>query len=94
VLLPHRVPGWTGYVMLHATVIGLIVALVYFSRRWPHAHAWYPLALPLLVFHEAALLRTLFLDEWQDRYILGFEARLFGVPPTVWLSQFRSPLVS
>jgi membrane-associated phospholipid phosphatase len=85
----HRVPAWPSLVLLHALVIAAIVVLVRGRARWPHAHAWYPLLLPLLAFHETALLHDVFVSEWQDRHILAVEAWLFDVPPTVWLQQFR-----
>ena len=93
-LLRHRVPGWTGYIALHAMVMALILALAVLSRRWPHAHAWYPLLLPIIAFPEAAQLHDLFVDEWQDRYLLAFERAIFPDPPTVWLGQFTSTVFS
>ena len=84
-----RVPAWGSLVILHAVLIALIVVLVSERHRWPTAHGWYPLVVPLLGFHEAAFLHDVFVDGWQDRYILELEARLFDVPPTVWLQQFR-----
>src|SRR5688572_23199052 len=94
VLLRHRVPGWAGYATLHAAVLILILALVHWSRRWPDAHAWYPLVLPILAFPEAAQLRELFVDDWRDRYLLAIEAAVFAEPPTVWLGRFTSTLFS
>jgi len=94
VLLRHRVPGWAGYATLHAAVLILILALVQRSRRWPDAHAWYPLVLPILAFPEAAQLRDLFVDDWRDGYLLAIEAAVFPEPPTVWLGRFSSTLFS
>jgi membrane-associated phospholipid phosphatase len=94
VLLRHRVPGWEGFVALHAMVMALILGLVRLSRRLPHAHAWYPLVLPIIAFPEAAQLRELFVNEWRDGYVLAFEAALFAEPPTVWLGRLPSTLFS
>jgi membrane-associated phospholipid phosphatase len=94
VLLRHRVPGWAGYATLHVAVLTLIVALVHWSRRWPDAHAWYPLVLPIIAFSEAAQLRDLFVDDWRDAYLLAIEAAVFPEPPTVWLGRFSSMLFS
>lgn len=90
VLRRHRVEIWLELIVLHAVVAGVILTLVRGRDRWPHAHAWYPLLLPLIAFHEAAALHSLFVDDWRDRYILAFEARLFDVPPTVWLGGWQS----
>jgi membrane-associated phospholipid phosphatase len=94
VLRRDRVAGWPSFVALHATIAGLIAALVWWQRRWPqpgvHAHAWYPLVIPLVAFPEAALLHDVLVAEWRDRYLLAFEAALFREPPTVWLGGFSS----
>lgn len=86
-----HVPGWPSYIAVHAAVMALIVALV---RRGGHAHAWYPLVIPLLAFPEAALLHDLFVDQWRDRYLLAFEAAVFPQPPTAWLGRFDSIIFS
>lgn len=75
-------------------MLALIVALVLLSVRWPHAHAWYPLLLPIVAFPEAAQLRDLLVDEWRDGYLLAFESAVFPEPPTVWLRRFNSTLFS
>jgi membrane-associated phospholipid phosphatase len=90
----HRVPEWPSFLALHAVLIALIVALVWQSRRWPLAHAWYPLLIPLVTFMETAALHDLFVDEWRDRYILALEAAVFPEPPTVWLGRFSSVVFS
>ena len=94
VVLWHRVPGWEAYVTLHALLVALILTLASWSRRLPHAHAWYPLLLPIIAFPEAAQLRDLFVDEWRDGFLLAIEAAVFSEPPTVWLGRFTSTLVS
>ena len=85
-----RVPEWPSFLALHAVMMALIVALVWQSRRWPLAHAWYPLVVPLIAFPEAALLHDIFVAEWRDRHLLAFEAALFSEPPTVWLGHRSS----
>ena len=89
-----RVPAWEALLVLHAAVIALIAALVWWQRRWPHAHAWYPLVMPLIAFPEAAILHDLFVADWRDRYILAFEAAVFSEPPTVWLGRRSSVVFS
>ena len=94
VLLRHRVPGWTEFVALHALVLALIVVLVVLSPRLPHAHAWYPLLLPIIAFPEAAQLRDLFVDDWRAASVLALEAAAFPEPPTVLLGRYSSTLFS
>jgi membrane-associated phospholipid phosphatase len=93
-LLRHRVPGWPAFVALHVIGTGLLVAVVLAGRLCPTAHAWYPLAMPILTFEEVAQLNFLVVDGWRDVYLLRAEAWLFSEPPTVWLSRFATPVVT
>lgn len=94
VVLRHRVPGWAAFVALHIAAVTVILALVRNRERWPWLHAWYPLLMPLVTFHEVARLNFLMVDAWHDAHILAFEAAIFPQPPTLWLGQFASPLVT
>lgn len=89
-----QVAGWSSFVALHVTVIALIAVLVWWQHWWVHAHAWYPLVIPLLAFPTIALLHDVLVREWRDPYLLAFEAALFPTPPTVWLGQFSSVIFS
>jgi membrane-associated phospholipid phosphatase len=90
--LRHRVEGYALLLQLHVVMLALIGALVFWSRRFPTAHAWYPLAMPLLLFHEIAHLNFLLVDGWRDHHLLTFEAWLFSEPPTVSLVRVVPPL--
>ncbi|MBV9610720.1 MAG: phosphatase PAP2 family protein, partial [Acidobacteria bacterium] len=57
-------------------------------------HDWYPLGMFIVFFEEVSRLSFLLRDRWQDHYILAIEARLFAVPPTVWLGQHGSWLLT
>jgi membrane-associated phospholipid phosphatase len=89
-----HIAGWPYFVLLHAICIVVIVGLVWTAERWPAAHAWYPLAMAILIFEEVALLNFMFVGEWQDRHVLRFEEALFGEPPAQWLARFASPIVT
>jgi hypothetical protein len=89
-----HIAGWPYFVLLHAVCIVVIIGLVWTAERWPAAHAWYPLAMAILMFEEVALLNFMFVGEWQDRHVLGFEEALFGEPPGQWLARFASPIVT
>lgn len=94
IALRHRVPGWDVLLPIHGAMLVLLAALVLNAHRLPTAHAWYPLAMPLLLFHEVAHLTFLFADDWRDHYVLAFEARLFPEPPTVWLGRHATLLIT
>jgi membrane-associated phospholipid phosphatase len=90
-LLRHRVPGWTAFLWVHMIYLAVVFLLIVKARCLPTAHAWYPLAMPLVTFGMIAQLNFLFVDTWQDRFLLAFESWLFPQPPTVWLAHFASP---
>lgn len=90
----HRVDAWPTFLILHAACVAVILVMVAASERWPAMHAWYPIAMALVIFEEVALLSFMFVGDWQDRHILAFESAVFPEPPTAWLSRFASPLVT
>jgi membrane-associated phospholipid phosphatase len=88
----HRPDAWPVLVGLHVAALALIASLVAGAGRFPAAHAWYPLLVPLATFPEVARLNLLVVGAWQDAPLLAFEAWLFPEPPTVWLPRV-TPLV-
>lgn len=93
-LLHHRIPAWPSFLAVHAVCLLVIAALVAGaprSRIWHFLHHWYPLLIFIVCFEEVARLSFLFVDSWQDQYLLDLEARFFAAPPTVWLGQFATP---
>jgi membrane-associated phospholipid phosphatase len=92
-VLNHRVPAWPQYLALHALCLAVLTLLMFTaarSRVVHFLHDWYPLLIFIVCFEEVAQLSFLFRDGWQDAWFLDLEARLFSVPPTVWLSRFAS----
>ncbi|MCI0353918.1 MAG: phosphatase PAP2 family protein [Acidobacteria bacterium] len=91
-LLRDRVPAWPWFLAVHAVCLAAVTGLVRARDRqpWRFLHGWYPLLMFIVCFEETARLSFLFVDHWQDAYLLSLEARLFAVPPTVWLQQFAS----
>ncbi|MGH9650935.1 MAG: phosphatase PAP2 family protein, partial [Terriglobales bacterium] len=91
-LLRDRAPAWPTFLIVHAVCLAVITWLVHARDRqpWRFLHDWYPLVMFIVCFEETARLSFLLVDHWQDPYLLSLEARLFAVPPTVWLQQFAS----
>lgn len=92
-----RVAFWQVWVITNVFALAGIWLLVRCSEHgpaWRFLHDWYPVAMPILTFEEVSRLSFLFRSSWQDRYILHLEAKLFPVPPTVWLGRHGSPLVT
>jgi membrane-associated phospholipid phosphatase len=93
-VLRDRVAGYPAFLALHVVCTAMVLWLVLRAHRFPTAHAWYPLAMPLITFEEVAQLNFLFVNAWRDHYVLAFEAWLFAEPPTVWLSRHASTVVT
>ena len=52
------------------------------------ARHWYPLPLYIFFFEELQSIVHAIWPEWFDAYLIAFDHALFGVHPSVWLSQF------
>lgn len=88
-----RVAGWPEFLLIHAACVAVVIAVAHASGRSKVAsflHDWYPLAVFIVCFEEVARLSLTIVPHWQDGYLLAFEARIFPVPPTVWLGSFAS----
>ncbi len=85
--------NYYAYFVQHLIVLLLILffsTLSGLGRWWRFAHNWYPTLVFIAAFEETARLSLAFIPHWQDPHILRAEAAIFSVPPTVWLSRFRS----
>jgi membrane-associated phospholipid phosphatase len=89
-----RVEAWPLLLPLHAAGLALVAGLVANAARWPAAHGWYPLLMPLVTFPEIARLNLVLADGWRDAPLLAFEAWLFAEPPIVWLRRVTHPAVA
>jgi membrane-associated phospholipid phosphatase len=93
----YRVSEWGALLGVNAiclVVIGVLVAMRGKSAFWRFLHGWYPMAMFIVCFEEVSRLSFVIRDEWQDHFLLALEARLFSVPPTVWLGQHGSPFLT
>ena len=86
--------AWSAINIVSLISILLLVRLAHRSPVWRFLHDWYPIAVPILTFEEVSRLSFLFRSGWQDHYILHFEATIFSIPPTVWLGQHGTPLIT
>jgi len=90
----HRIEDWPAFLVLHAGGLAVVVAAIRGAGRWPWAHAWYPVLMPLVTFPEIARLNLMFADGWRDGYLLAAEAWLFPEPPTLWLRRMAPALLA
>ena len=92
-LISQRVENRWWLAGINVACVMLIRALQWWSGRSPigeFLHDWYPLGMFILCFEEVSRLSFLVRYGWQDHYILAIESRLFSLPPTVWLGQHGS----
>lgn len=93
----HRIEDPFALLATNLLACFLIATLQRMADRsivWQFLHDWYPLLAFVVCFEEVSRLSFLFRSGWQDHYLLAFEARVFPVPPTVWLGQRGSPLLT
>lgn len=93
----YRVSEWGFLLAVNGVCLVLIALLVGLRRRsafWRFLHDWYPMILFIVCFEEVSRLSFVIRDEWQDHVLLALEAKMFSVPPTVWLGQRGSMLLT
>jgi membrane-associated phospholipid phosphatase len=96
-LRAYRVAEWPVLIGVNVACLGLITVFIALRRRnpfWRFVHDWYPMAMFIVCFEEVSRLSFVIRDEWQDHFLLGLEARVFPVPPTVWLGQHGSAVLT
>lgn len=71
-----------------------MVAMRNRSAVWRFLHDWYPMAMFIVCFEEVSRLSFALRDGWQDHYLLALESRIFATPPTVWLGEHGSILIT
>jgi len=97
VAFQRRVDRWPVLVVKNA-VSGLVfLAAVVCTRRIRPGWAWFAARTATVslayawLFGSVAKLQFIIHGRWLDGLVLGFEDRLFGVQPTIWLERFVRP---
>lgn len=97
ILLFHsRLSHWGWFLVFHGAVAGLAVFLAATldtaTDGWRGLLRWgYPILLFTFFYEECGYLLHLFSDRWFDPAIVGFEYRLTGTFPSVWLARHARP---
>lgn len=81
----ETVAGWWIYVVWNVAAIVAIVVVVQHRDRgnfWEFVHDWLPLVFFTSVFEEISFLAMTIWGEWQNRYLIAWEAWLFPVLPS------------
>jgi len=97
VLVSPRVENGWWLAGINVASVGVIRGLQLWAKRWrvgEFLHDWYPLGMFVVCFEEVSRLSFLVREDWQDHYILAVESGVFSVPPTVWLGQHGSWLLT
>jgi hypothetical protein len=97
VLVSPRVENRWWLAGINVASVGVIRGLQLWAKRWrvgEFLHDWYPLGMLVVCFEEVSQLSFLVREDWQDHYILAVESGVFSVPPTVWLGQHGSWLLT
>jgi membrane-associated phospholipid phosphatase len=97
VIFCRRVDGWLVMVAKDLAAAAVFLAAVVATRRIRQGWAWFlarTAAVSLAcawLFGAVARLQLIVHGRWLDGVVLGFEERLFGVQPTIWLERFIRP---
>jgi membrane-associated phospholipid phosphatase len=82
------VPHWGGYLAWNLISIALIFLLARKQRdgpAWEFLHDWLPIIFFVTTFEQVSYLSLALRGGWQNRFVIQFESKLFGVPPMEWL---------
>jgi hypothetical protein len=97
VVFCRRVNGWSALVAQDLAAAAVFLAAAMATRRIRRDWAWFlarTAAVSLAyawLFGAVARLQLILHGRWLDGVVLGFEERLFGVQPTLWLESFTRP---
>lgn len=80
--------------------LGVVIAILSLAATRPEMrllrflHDWYPVGVIFLLFKEVYIIIQSIGRPDIDLSLIGIDHFLFGVHPTVWLTQFSSPLLT
>jgi membrane-associated phospholipid phosphatase len=84
----EHVSHWPAYLVWDVVAILLILILArkqHDSEVWRFAHDWLPAIFFITVFEQVSFLSLSLRGGWQNAHVIGFESRLFRVPPMEWM---------
>ena len=98
-LFSARVPQWWLLIVLNLSMGGVLLFLISQLRNHPSSvlrffRHWYPVALTLVVFKELYLMVHPINPNDFDAIFIAIDRWIFGVDPTLWLSQWAHPLLT
>ncbi len=82
------VSHWTVYLAWNLISIVLIFLLARKQsdgKVWEFLHDWLPAVFFVTTFEQVSYLALSLRGEWQNRFVIQFESKLFGMPPMEWL---------
>jgi len=97
VVFHRRVDGWLFLVAKDLAATAVFLAAVVWTGRIRPGWAWFVARTATVslayawLFGTVAKLQLIVHGHWLDGAVLGFEDRLFGVQPTIWLERFIRP---
>ena len=94
-----RLDVWPWLVLVDLVGVGCILALARQAERkptrlWIGFHRWYCYPIVLLVFKQIYLMVRPIHPIDYDHVFIAIDRAMFGVDPTVWISQFAHPLIT
>jgi membrane-associated phospholipid phosphatase len=99
VIFRARIASWWIWVLLNGAIIGLVLLLARTAEQKPGKliigiHRWYLYPMVLYVFKELYFMIRPIHPVDYDELLIAIDRWMFGVDPTVWLSQFAHPVLT
>ena len=90
---------WLSIIFINAVTGAAIIGLSYRAQQgrsgfWRLLHDWYPVPVIFFSFKEMYIIIQSFGTRDYDNLLIAIDHRMFGVHPTIWLTQFASPLLT
>ena len=98
-LLGSSQPGWITAVLLHLAYVIFGLEIVRLQQRHPKSgvllqlRTWYPAFIIIYGFFDVSRLQFLISKGtfWASDALADLDYAIFGVHPTIWIQQFRTP---
>lgn len=94
----ERVEGWPFYVLGNFGFIAVLIGFIYLAERSQNrflllVREMYPLLLFSFMFKQISTIINLFFPFWLEPHLIQWDLAIFGTHPTVWVEQFRNPVL-
>ena len=88
-----HVPHWSGYFLFNMLSIVVLLLLAHKQNDgevWQFFHDWLPAVFFVTAFEQVSFLSLSIRGDWQNRYLIDIESKMFGGSPMEWMHSHAS----